>query len=85
MKQMYIFPSLASVYAKLATLQGTDVGQGANLIGVQDADGNFTGDTVEEVLAELKNAIPIAGATGSFTTADSKTVTVTNGIITSIV
>lgn len=61
MKQMYLFPNLASVYAKLSTLQGTDAGQGANLIGVQDAGSKFVGNTVEEVLLELKDAIPATG------------------------
>ena len=84
MKQMYIFPALASVYAKLSTLQGTDAGQGANLIGVQDAGSKFVGDTVEEVLQEVGTQLS-GGATGTFTSADGKTVTVTNGIIVSIV
>lgn len=63
MKQMYLFPNLASVYAKLSTLQGTDAGQGANLIGVQDAGSKFVGDTVEEVLTELDTHITNLTAT----------------------
>lgn len=132
---MYIFPALASVYAKLATLQGTDAGQGANLIGVQDAGSKFVGDTVEEVLTELDTHITNLTATDiaytdtyevdatnvqaiidlivngfidiyatfdtisgvlddkadksavstTFTTTDGKTVTVTDGVITSVV
>ncbi len=37
----------------LGTLASTDPNKGASLVGVADADGNFTGEDVEAVLAEL--------------------------------
>ena len=40
----------------LCCLASTEAGQGASRIGVEDAAGNFTGDTVEEILAELSSA-----------------------------
>jgi hypothetical protein len=47
---------LDTIYAPIAlvaSLASTDAGKGASLVGVQDAAGNFTGTTVEAVLAEL--------------------------------
>jgi hypothetical protein len=43
------------------------------------------GVTVDGVLCKDGTVTPTNGASGTFTTADGKTVTVTNGIITSIV
>ncbi len=40
-----------------STLASTTIGQGASLIGVEDAGGNFTGADVEAVLAELRALI----------------------------
>jgi len=40
----------------IADLASTDSGKGASLIGVYDADGHFTADTVEDVLVEMYEA-----------------------------
>lgn len=56
-----------------AVLASTDNGEGASLVGVEDADGNFTATTVEGVLAELQDnidaaALPAAGDAGEVLT-----------------
>lgn len=70
--------------AMYSVLASTNTTNGASLIGVEDAGSKFVGDTVEEVLQEVGTQLS-GGVTGTFTSADGKTVTVTNGIITSIV
>lgn len=60
--------------------------QSGHLARLQDVSAPFpaNGDLLswDETIAKW---VPVSGATGSFTTADLKTVTVTNGIISSIV
>ena len=46
-----------------------------------DLSGLSTGDLMKW---DGSNWVPVSGASGSFTTSDSKTVTVTNGLITAI-
>ncbi len=42
---------------ELSSLGSTASGEGASLIGVEDAAGNFTGADVEAILAELKTSL----------------------------
>ncbi len=53
-----------------------------NLVWASPATGADAAPTFRRLVAA---DMPAAGATGSFTSADAKTITVTNGIITSIV
>jgi len=66
----------------LMPLYSTDAGKGASLIGVNDGAGNFTGTTVEAVLAELFGAMARKGAENTFTQANTfnEPVTVPNGV-----
>jgi hypothetical protein len=52
-----VFVNAEAALARLADLAGTGSGEGASLIGVEDSAGNFTGDDVELVLAELAGMI----------------------------
>lgn len=57
----------------------------STLIAVSSVDGKtpvkvYANPTTHRLLVS-----PVGGATGTFTTADAKTVTVTNGVVTSIV
>ncbi|HEV7282291.1 MAG TPA: hypothetical protein VGN57_18965 [Pirellulaceae bacterium] len=46
-------PDVLADVARVADMASTATGKGASGIGVEDAAGNFAGETVEEVLAEL--------------------------------
>lgn len=54
-------------------------------LGLTDTPSTYTADDIVKVNAGGTALESITGATGTFTTADTKTVTVTNGIITAIV
>ena len=52
-----IYPALNKLDLKWGDLASTANGEGASLVGVEDAAGYFVGDDVEEVLAELYTLI----------------------------
>lgn len=63
----------ASVLAditRVSNLASTTIGKGASLVGVQDVAGHFTGDNVEEVLAEVQvnidNLTDVVNGLGGF-------------------
>lgn len=55
----------SAVNAKVDELGLTGTGQGASLVAIEDAAGNFAGDTVEEALAEL--AASVSGKVKNYT------------------
>lgn len=83
-KPFIIIPALASVYAKLSSLASTLVGLGASMIGINDEDSNFTSENVEGALKEVGDKLKL-GVSGTFTTTDGKTITIVDGVVTSIV
>ena len=67
---------LGTLLDTVAALDGTDAGMGADLIGVPDASGYFTGTTLSDVLDELYVAATTAGSdtftdTGNFYATDT--------------
>lgn len=48
-----------------ADLASTAANKGASLVGIEDSGGRFTGDTVEEALAEVVTLAQLAATTGS--------------------
>lgn len=55
--------------SELDVLASTANGEGASLVGVEDSAGNFTGTTVEAVLAEIQATIDGLKTSGSWTAA----------------
>lgn len=67
-------------FVKIKDMASTVKGKGATLIGIEDASNKITAKTVEGALQEM-----VTGASGTFTSANGKTITVVNGKITSII
>lgn len=56
-----VYPALNKLDLKWGDLASTNPGEGASLVGIEDAAGNFTATTVEGALAELSDEISEAG------------------------
>lgn len=67
---------------RVADLASTTNGNGASLIGVEDSAGNFTGDDVESVLAEIQSNVDALAANGVYGDGSDGALSVASGTTT---
>ena len=73
---------IADGLAPLDALASTDVGEGASMIGVEDASAKFTGDNVEEVLEELYDLVQAGVSQASLQVEAPTELTIAGGVVT---